>query len=76
MLVVDCSPAVQIKRIVQRDNLSEEEAKRIISQQVDRTNRLKLANDVIVNQQESTSALVKDVEKLHNLYLSISQTSG
>jgi dephospho-CoA kinase len=76
VLVVDCSPAVQIKRIVQRDNLSEEEAKRIISQQVDRTNRLKLANDVIVNQQESTSALVKDVEKLHNLYLSISQTSG
>lgn len=76
VLVVDCSPAVQIKRIVQRDNMSEAEAKRIISQQVDRKHRLKLANDVIVNQQESTSALVKDVEKLHNLYLSISQTSG
>ncbi|MEE9345836.1 MAG: dephospho-CoA kinase [Methylococcales bacterium] len=76
VLVIDCSPATQIKRIVQRDNLSEKEAKRIILQQSDRENRLKLANDVIINQQQTTSTLVKDVEKLHNLYLSISQTSG
>lgn len=76
VLVIDCSPATQIKRIVQRDNISEKEAKRIILQQVGRENRLKLANDVILNQQQTTSALVKDVEKLHNLYLSISPTSG
>ncbi len=75
VLVIDCSPAMQIKRIVQRDNLSEKEANRIILQQADRENRLKLADDVILNQQQTTSALVKDVEKLHNLYLSISHTS-
>ena len=73
MLIVHQS--TQIKRIVQRDNLNEKEAKRIILQQTDRENRLKLADDVILNQQQSTSALVKDVEKLHNLYLSYSQPS-
>ncbi|MEE9425595.1 MAG: dephospho-CoA kinase [Methylococcales bacterium] len=72
VLVIDCSPATQIKRIIQRDHLSETEAKRIIKQQTSRKNRLKLADDVIVNEKQSTSALVKDVEKLHNLYLSIS----
>jgi dephospho-CoA kinase len=76
VLVVDCSPATQIKRIIQRDHLSETEAKRIIKQQTSRKNRLKLADDVIVNEKQSTSTLVKDVEKMHNLYLSISQTIG
>ncbi len=75
VLVVDCLPATQIKRIVERDNLSEIEAKRIIAQQASRENKLKLADDVIINHKQSTSTLVKDVEKLHNLYLFISQTS-
>ncbi|HFD11118.1 MAG TPA: dephospho-CoA kinase [Crenotrichaceae bacterium] len=75
VLVVDCPTELQVKRISMRDNLSEKEAMRILSNQTSRENRLQLADDVIVNQQESISTLVKDVKKLHNLYLSISQTS-
>jgi dephospho-CoA kinase len=76
VLVIDCSPETQIERIIKRDNFSEIEAKRVISQQATRENRRQFADDVILNQQQTTSALVKDVEKLHNLYLSLSQTSG
>jgi dephospho-CoA kinase len=76
ILVVDCPIETQIKRIVERDNLSEIEAKRIISHQASRENRRQVADDVIINQQQTTSTLVNDVEKLHNLYLSLSQTSG
>jgi dephospho-CoA kinase len=75
VLVVDCPIEIQIKRIVERDNFSEIEAKRIISYQASRENRRQVADDVIINQQQTSSTLVNDVEKLHNLYLSLSQTS-
>lgn len=76
VLVIDCSLETQITRIIERNNFSENEAKRIISQQASREDRLQFADDVILNQQDLSTTLVKDVEKLHNLYLSIPQTTG
>ena len=75
-LVIDCSVEQQLKRITQRDKLDPAVAARIISSQINRQNRLQLADDIIVNQHESITMLEKDVKKLHNLYLSRSQHSG
>ncbi len=76
VLVIDCSLETQITRIIKRNNFSEEDAKRIISHQASRDDRLQCADDVILNEQDLSSTLVKDVEKLHNLYLSISQPTS
>ena len=76
ILVIDCPRTLQIKRMMKRDNLSNIEANRIISHQASPENRRKIADNIIINKHETTSTLVKEVKKLHNLYLSISQTKG
>jgi dephospho-CoA kinase len=71
VLVIDCPVATQIKRVQKRDNLSLERVQSIIDSQVSRTFRLAHAQDVIDNTQ-SNAELAQQVEKLHNLYLSLS----
>jgi len=75
-LVIDCPVEQQLKRVTRRDNLNSAEAARIVSSQTNRQNRLQLADDIIVNRHDCLSVLEKDVKKLHNLYLSLSQHSG
>jgi len=49
VLVVDCDPALQIERVMQRDNATGDEARRIIRSQTDRSTRLEAADDVLDN---------------------------
>jgi dephospho-CoA kinase len=49
VLVVDCPPEEQIRRLVARDGSSLEEAQRILQAQASREQRLDVASDVIVN---------------------------
>ena len=49
ILVVDCDEDVQIQRVMQRDNESEEQARRILKAQASREQRLAIADDVIEN---------------------------
>ena len=49
VLVIDCSRKNQIKRLVERDDESVAQAKRIISAQTSREDRLEIADDVIRN---------------------------
>jgi len=67
ILVIDCSKKTQIKRLMKRDNESIEKAKSIIMAQDDRKNRLKIADDIISNEEGEVS-LEKKVAKLHKLY--------
>lgn len=71
VLVIDCPVIMQIKRVQKRDNLSLERIQSIIDSQVSRAFRIAHAQDVIDNTQSNTE-LAQQVEKLHNLYLSLS----
>jgi dephospho-CoA kinase len=74
VLVVDCPVETQIKRVMARDKLTVERVQSIINSQVPRDFRLSHADEIIDNSETATK-LAQQVEKLHNLYLSLS-TSG
>ncbi|MDP5241132.1 dephospho-CoA kinase [Uliginosibacterium sp. 31-16] len=68
ILVVDCPPELQIKRVMERSGLSEEDARRIMAAQVSRETRLAAASEVIDNS-GTLPALQARVEALHQHYL-------
>ena len=71
ILVIDCPVTKQIERVMKRDNLTLERVQSIIVSQVSRDFRLAHADNVINNHNDSAE-LAQQVEKLHNLYLSLS----
>jgi len=73
-LVVDCAEATQIARTMQRSGMSEQEVRAIIAQQIARTERLRLADDIIRND-AGMDALRPQVERLHQRYKSLSTGS-
>lgn len=74
VLVVDCPPFMQLKRVIARDKISAEQAEAIIALQAAREARLAAADDVIDNSTSQT-ALAEQVKSLHNSYLLLA-TSG
>ncbi|MDG2089575.1 MAG: dephospho-CoA kinase [Gammaproteobacteria bacterium] len=66
-LVVDCPEELQLKRALSRDQSSAVEIKKIIESQMPRTQRLSLADDVIVND-SSVESLREKVLKIHEKY--------
>ncbi|MFZ5502010.1 MAG: dephospho-CoA kinase [Pseudomonadota bacterium] len=66
-LVVDCSEQTQIKRVMQRSDLTEEQARAIIAQQTPRAIRQTLADDLILNE-TGLEHLAKEVAALHRRY--------
>ena len=70
LLVVDVPTEVQIERTMARDNNTREQVENILNAQADRSTRLELADDVITNDQD-LSHLQREVDKLHNLYLTL-----
>lgn len=75
VLVVDCSVELQYERVAQRDRMAADAIERILKAQVTREERLKGADDILTN--ESTfEQLDKQVEKLHNFYLALSEQTG
>lgn len=73
-LVVDCTEATQIVRTMQRSGMSEQEVRAIIAQQIARTERLRLADDIIGND-AGMDALRPQVARLHLCYLALSTGS-
>ena len=67
VIVVEAPAELRIKRILQRDNRSQEEIKAIIQRQISDEERNKIADFVINNDEES--ALIPQVLHLHNLFL-------
>ncbi len=70
ILVVDSPEALQIARVIKRNQLSEAQVRAIMATQATRKARLDVADDVIVNDNE-VAALVPQVERLHALYSSL-----
>jgi len=73
ILVVDCSPIIQRKRLKIRNNFTDEEITRILAAQVDRQTRLAVAHDIIYNE-NSKDNLESQVLKLHQKYLNLSKS--
>lgn len=69
VLVVDTPVEIQIDRAKKRDSATEEHIKKIIASQADQMDRLKIADDVIVNN-EDLNSLENKVCRLHKKYLS------
>lgn len=72
ILVVDCSPEIQLQRLLARDAESAAQARAIIAAQADRTTRLRAADDIIHND-GPPDALERQVEMLHQRYLSLAR---
>ncbi|MCQ4295713.1 dephospho-CoA kinase [Pseudomonas stutzeri] len=70
VLVVDVPELLQVARTTARDQASEEQVRAIIEAQVRREERLKHADDVLVNDRDR-AWLGSEVERLHRFYLTL-----
>ena len=48
-LLIDCDEKLQLKRVIERDDISEAFARRIVTNQMSRKDKIKLADKVILN---------------------------
>jgi dephospho-CoA kinase len=61
VLVVDCTQATQIQRVMQRSQLTEDEVRNIISQQARSSQRLACSDSVIYNEGIDLEGLKREV---------------
>lgn len=73
--VVDCSEATQVRRVMARNGLSQNEVERILQAQATRAERLAVADDVIENDGQ-LAALTPQVARLHDKYLALARHVG
>jgi len=71
-LVVDCAEEEQIKRVSIRDSRTKAEISAIMKNQIQRSERLSLADDIIYNL-DTTDSLQTDIDTLHQKYIKLSQ---
>lgn len=72
VLLIDVPEPVQIARLIARDAIDEELARRMLANQASRSERLALADDIIENSAEE-SALDEAVARLHQRYLALAE---
>ena len=74
LCVVDCDPATQMARVQARSGLTPEAIARIMSAQASREARLAVADDVVLNDaQTSIDDLVRQSRALHDQWCSLAQ---
>ncbi len=74
VLVVDAPEAVQLARLMQRDDIDATLAGQMIAAQAGREQRLALADDVVLNDAHP-DALQAQVERLHAMYIGLAQAA-
>ncbi len=72
IVVVDCPEDLQIQRVMERDNLTAEQARAIMRTQATRDQRLAQADDVIHNDRDF-EFLEQQIRELHSQYLQFSK---
>lgn len=70
VLVIDAPQPLQIERTLQRDQTSEQQVQAILKAQSSREERLRHADDVLVNDRDR-AWLRSEVERLHHFYLTL-----
>tara|TARA_B100000530_G_scaffold288982_1_gene204723 strand:+ start:472 stop:1077 length:606 start_codon:yes stop_codon:yes gene_type:complete len=73
VLIIDCNEKIQINRLMNRDNISEELAKKMIENQSKREERLAIADDIILNEGR-IEEIKHEVKKLNDFYIKISSS--
>lgn len=73
VLLVDCPEALQISRVIARNGLTRDEARAILAAQASRSERLAVADDIIVNV-TTREALRAEVVTLDQRYLALPHT--
>jgi dephospho-CoA kinase len=73
--VVDCAEAVQLARLMGREDITAEQARAMLGAQASRAARLAVADDVIDNS-GSEAQLHRQVEILHGRYLALAAPHG
>ncbi|HLA35989.1 MAG TPA: dephospho-CoA kinase [Rhodocyclaceae bacterium] len=73
--VVDCLEETQIRRVMARSGMTRAEITPILAAQASRAQRLALADDTINNDGEP-AALIPQIERLHEKYLTYAAHSG
>lgn len=71
ILVVDVDESVQLSRLTRRDGIDDELARRMITSQTSRADRLAMADDVIDNNGD-LPGLMRQIHELHQSYLAFS----
>jgi dephospho-CoA kinase len=75
IVVVDCDPQTQLKRLLSRDKDSIAQARRMLATQASREERLAIASDVISNDGDIEETR-RQVEKLHRGFLMLAKSSA
>ena len=76
VLVIDCSMETQLARLINRDDETMKNARKIIANQIERNERLKFADDIIENEKKTPINVLKNkVLQLHETYLELSEKS-
>lgn len=70
LLVIDAPQSLQIERTLLRDQTDPEQVQAILKAQASREERLRHADDVLVNDRD-IAWLHSEVERLHNFYLTL-----
>jgi dephospho-CoA kinase len=68
VLIIDAPISLQLARLIERDNISQSLAEKMIRSQASLQKRLSYADDIIVNDDNFTS-LTAQVDQLHQQYL-------
>lgn len=75
VLVVDADESVRIARVFERSGMSRQEIIKIINSQSSNHAKLKIADDVIHNNNNENS-IAQQVEELHEKYMALSQNGA
>lgn len=75
VLVVDCDEQTQMRRVMTRNGLPEQQVRAIMATQASRQQRLAVADDVIINEGDII-ALEPQVARLHATYAALAETAG
>ena len=70
VLVIDAPQELQVARTLARDNTSAEQVQAILKAQLAREERLRHADDVVVNDGD-LAALHQQIDRLHHFYLTL-----
>ena len=71
IVVVDCSVASQVQRLMQRDEIDATLAHQMLSAQATRSERLKIADHVLSNDHADRAALCSNISALHGRFVSL-----
>lgn len=70
LIAISCPDELQVKRVMQRDNFSEEKARNIVAHQMPNEERLKYA-DFIIDNSSTLDYLYNEVKRVYNLITQI-----